>query len=74
MGARFWIRRFCLTYPVMYLILLAAERTKGHDWRAALVFSAQWALISASVFVGTRLYYASTGQACAICRDMPGQD
>jgi len=71
MGARFWIRRFWVAYLVMYLILLAAERIKGHSWRAALVFSALWALISASVFVGTRLYYASTGQACAICKDMP---
>jgi hypothetical protein len=73
MGAGFWIRRFCAAFGAMYLFLLAVERIKGHSWEASLRFSASWALLSASIFVGTRLYYASLGQACPMCRDIPEQ-
>ncbi|HXC15844.1 MAG TPA: hypothetical protein VNV60_00235 [Holophagaceae bacterium] len=73
MGARFWIRRSFLVYAGIFSVLLLVERMKGHEWRGALVFSGLWALISASIFIGTRLYYASRGQACAICRDTPEQ-
>jgi hypothetical protein len=71
MGARFWIKR-CLAVALgAFLLLLLAERLKGHGWREALAFSAAWALISASIFIGTRLYHSSHGQACAMCKDMP---
>lgn len=72
MGTRFWIRRFCVMLVGVFAVLLLVERLKGHDWRAALAFSALWGLITASVFIGTRLYYASRGVACAICKDTPG--
>lgn len=71
MGIRFWIKRFFAAYAAMFLILMAAERMKSHGWREALIFSATWGLISASIFIGTRLYYTSQGQACAMCKDMP---
>ena len=71
MGARFWIRRFCVVCAGIFAVLLFAERLKGHGWRAAIIFSALWALISASIFIGTRLYYASKGQACPLCKDTP---
>ena len=73
MGARFWIRRFFLAYTAIYFTLLVVEWIKGHSWRTALGFSGLWASISAILFVGTRLYYASRGQACALCKDTPEQ-
>ena len=71
MGVAFWIRRFFWVYGIAFLILLTSERIKAHGWRDGLVFSALWALITASVYIGTRLYYSSQGVACAICKDMP---
>ncbi|HTL97761.1 MAG TPA: hypothetical protein VL181_03050 [Holophagaceae bacterium] len=71
MGARFWIKRFLAVYATAFLILAISEWIKGHGWRGGRVFSAEWALITASVFIGTRLYYSSQGVACAICKDTP---
>ena len=71
MDARFWIKRFLTVAVGAFLVLLLAERLKGHGWRAALVFGAEWALISTAVFVATRVYYARKGVACALCKDMP---
>ena len=71
MGARFWIRRFFTVAMGAFIILLLAERLKGHGWRTALVFGAAWGLITAAVFVATRMYHASRGRACAMCKDMP---
>lgn len=71
MGTRFWIRRFCVMVVGIFAVLLFVERLKGHAWHAAILFSGLWALITASVFIGTRLHYASRGVACAICKDTP---
>lgn len=71
MGAGFWIRRFFSVYGFAFLALLASERFKGHGWERACAFSALWGGLSASLFIGTRLYHASKGARCAICRDMP---
>ena len=73
MGARFWIRRAFVMYAGIFLVLVLVERMKGHGWRAALGFSGLWALISMSIFIGTRLHYASKGQACPLCKDTPEQ-
>lgn len=73
MGARFWIKRFCVMYAGIFAALLLVERLKGHGWRAALAFSGLWALISAGIFIGTRLHYASKGVACPLCKDTPEQ-
>ncbi|HET8901312.1 MAG TPA: hypothetical protein VFM84_05165 [Holophagaceae bacterium] len=73
MGARFWIRRSFLVLTGIFLVLLLVERLKGHPWRGALAFSGLWALISASIFIGTRLYYSSKGEACPLCKDTPEQ-
>lgn len=74
MGVRFWVKRFFVVYAAAFLILAVSERMKGHGWRDGLVFSVLWGLITACVFIGTRLYYAGQGVACAICKDTPGQD
>ena len=71
MGTRFWIRRAFVVYAGIFLALLLVERLKGHAWRAALVFSGLWALISACVFVAARMYQSRKGQACVICKDTP---
>ena len=73
MGARFWVRRFCVVYAGIFAVLLLVERLKGHPWRGALAFSGLWALISASIFIGTRLYYSSKGEACPLCKDTTEQ-
>lgn len=71
MGTRFWIRRFCVMLVGIFAVLLFVEWLKGHEWRAAIPFSGLWALITASVYIGTRLYHSSRGVACAICKDTP---
>ena len=71
MGAIFWIKRFFVVYAGVFLVLVLAERIKGHDWHTAIAFSAVWALVSTGIFVRARRYQAKRGQACAICRDTP---
>lgn len=71
MGVRFWIKRFFLVAAGAFLVLLLVERLKSHGWHAAFAFSSFWALATATVFIGTRMYYASRGVACPMCKDLP---
>ena len=71
MGPRFWIKRFLMVYVGAFLLLALSEYFKGHHGRSARGFSSLWALISASIFIATRIYHARRGRACAICKDTP---
>ena len=71
MSIGFWIRRFITVAAGAFVVLLAVELLKGHGWKAGAAFSALWSLISTTVFVVTRVYYARRGVACAVCMDTP---
>ncbi len=70
MSLSFRIKRPLQVAASGFLILLIAERIKGHGWREALVFSAIWAAMSTAIFIGTMLYYARTQKDCPICNDV----
>ena len=67
----FWVKRYCVVTLSAFVILLVVELLKGHRWQAGWKFSALWSLITATVFVATRIYYVRKGVACPLCADMP---
>ena len=70
MSLSFRIKRPLQVAASGFLILMIAERIKGHGWRESLAFSAIWAFISTAIFIGTMFYYARTQKACPICNDV----
>ena len=71
MGTAFWIRRFLTVFVAAACIITFAQWLKGH----AIAWSAEqgvlWALVSASVFTGSRIWHSRRGRHCALCRDTP---
>lgn len=66
---RFWIIRFLWVLASAFFILFGVELAKGHAVGDAALNASVWALISATIFICTRYYYASKNIACAMCRD-----
>ena len=66
----FWVKHFLFVASLAFLILLGVELVKGHGWKGAIQFASLWSLISASVFIGTRIYYSSRGVGCPLCDDL----
>jgi len=71
MSTAFWIKRFFLALVVAFAILFVAHDVEGHGAAESLRFSALWAIISAAIFTGTRIYRSRRDQHCAICKDTP---
>ncbi|MBI3285399.1 MAG: hypothetical protein HYZ65_11220 [Burkholderiales bacterium] len=69
MNLRFLVKRFAQTFVLTFTLLLGVYVVQGQDFRAAAVDALLWAFISASIFVGTALYYKKTSKPCALCRD-----
>jgi hypothetical protein len=71
LGRRFWIVRTLTVYAGVLALLFVVGVLKGRTPSEALSFAALWALASTAIFIGSRYYQASRGQACALCRDTP---
>lgn len=71
MGTAFWIRRFLLVFGIAFSAIASAHLLRGHELVFLLTESAVWAMISANIFVGARIYHARKGRRCALCNDIP---
>ena len=71
MSTQFWIKRFVLVFLGMMAVLLAVKLFRGSELEEAVRYSASWALIAATVFIGSRVRQSKKGQACALCNDTP---
>ena len=71
MGTAFWIRRFALAFTIAFVVIAGAQLLRGREVRSSLEHGLLWALVSAGVFVGARLYQSSRGKHCALCNDIP---
>lgn len=71
MGTAFWIRRFCQVLGGAFVVIAGSHLLRGRGLHYALSEGAVWAIVSACVFTGARLYHSRRGQTCAICRDTP---
>ncbi|OKY25731.1 MULTISPECIES: hypothetical protein [Thalassotalea] len=71
MSVKFWLKRACLVYAAVFILLFISECIKGHKIIDGLIFALEWSLLSTMVFISTRLYYVRKGKSCALCNDMP---
>jgi len=71
MGTVFWVKRFLVVMAGALVIISSVQWLKGHSIRYALMQGALWGVISAGVFVATRIYRSRRGEHCAMCRDTP---
>lgn len=68
----FFAKRFLIVLVGAFIVLMAVALVRGRSWQQALGDSALWASIAATIFIVTRIYRSSRGEACALCGD-PGQ-
>ena len=71
MSKMFWLRRFLLVFCVAFTVIIGSHLLRGHELSYALTESVVWAMISAPIFVISRMHQSSKGQHCALCSDMP---
>jgi hypothetical protein len=65
----FWARRALMVFGAVWIVLIASGMLKDGASGAVVPEAAFWALVSTTVFIATRYYYASKGVACAMCKD-----
>lgn len=68
----FWVKRFFLIAIPAFVLLSAVYLARGRATPVALRDATLWAAISASIFVGARVYHLSRGWECALCNDGAG--
>lgn len=71
MGIAFWIRRFILIFCLVFIVLACVHLLRGHELLFAMKESLLWGIITANVFVASRIYNAGSGRYCDLCNDTP---
>jgi hypothetical protein len=71
MGTMFWIRRYVLVLVIAFVVIAGAQLLRGRTFDSSILEGLIWSVVSASIFVGARLYQSRKGVYCAICNDMP---
>lgn len=71
MGIALWIRRFLWVFCLAFGALLCVHLVRGHELNYALSDSFLWGIISANIFIFSRIYPSRQGQQCALCNDTP---
>lgn len=71
MGTLFWIRRFMLIFSLVFAVLACVHLLRGHELLYTLKESLLWGIITANVFVASRIYDSRRGRHCALCNDTP---
>lgn len=71
MGIAFWIRRFILIFCLVFIVLACVHLLRGHELLFAMKESLLWGIITANVFVASRIYNAGNGRYCDLCNDTP---
>ena len=61
------LKRFLQVAVIGFGILLVAALLRDRPLERAFQESAAWAVVSAAVYIGTALYYASIGKRCRVC-------
>ena len=71
MGTWFWIRLFFTVLALAFVLIAGAHLLRGRSAKYAVGEGIVWSLITASIFISTRLYRSRKGQHCAMCADTP---
>jgi hypothetical protein len=71
MGTAFWIRRSVLVFVIAFIAIAGAHVLRGRSFESSIVEALVWAVISATIFIGARMYQSRKGVPCAICNDIP---
>ena len=71
MGIAFWIRRFVLIFCLVFAVLACVHLLRGHELLFTLKESLLWGIITANIFVASRIYDSRRGRLCALCNDTP---
>ena len=71
MGTWFWVRRFFTVLALAFVLIAGAHLLRGRSAKYAVSEGIVWSLITASIFISTRLYRSRKGQHCAMCADTP---
>lgn len=66
-----WLIQYVIAIPIAGLLLMAVQLLKGRDIDYAIEFGLLWGIISASIFLGSRIYYFKKGLYCKVCADLP---
>lgn len=69
MSIVFWIRRFVLIFCIVFGVLLGVHLLRGHEVLFALKESLFWSVITANIFVFSRIYQSRQGRHCVLCND-----
>ena len=70
MGLTFWLRRFLLLFCLAFIVIVCAHVLRGHELMVSLAESLLWAVISANIFMFTRIYHSRKGGYCALFNDI----
>lgn len=66
-----WIIQYLIAVPVVALLLGGVQMLKGRELDYAVEFGLLWGVISATIFVATRIYYYKKGLYCKVGADLP---
>ena len=70
MSLTFWLRRFMLMFFLAFIVVVCAHVLRGHELMVSLAESLLWAVISANIFMFTRIYHSRKGGYCALFNDI----
>jgi len=71
MGFKFWFIRAVKVFLAVAALLFAVELFKQNSVQEALSFAVTWSLVTAAVFIGSRLHQSRKGIECELCNDIP---
>lgn len=71
MRITFWIRRFLLVFCLVFTVLACVHLLRGDELLYSLKESLLWGIITANIFVASRIYNAKQGKQCTLCNDTP---
>lgn len=71
MGRLFWFRRFLRVLCIAFMVIVAAHLLRGYELIDSLTQSTVLAIISATIFVISRIYQSRKGQHVRFANDIP---
>jgi hypothetical protein len=69
MDVKYWTVKTIKVFVSIFVVLLIIYLLEGYETPDAFGSALLWSLLSTVAFVGSQIYKARKGKACAVCDD-----
>jgi hypothetical protein len=71
MDVLFWMKRFLWVFCIAFTLIFCTHLLRDHALKNSLSESLVWAMISANIFISSRIYQSRKGIHCTLCPENP---